>query len=143
MRTYETVFVLKPGLTADEQTKHIDFYKDNITKHAGEIINTELWGKQQLAYPIENHTDGIYVLIQFKAESGYVNDELEKRFQFNEDIIRYVVVMLDEKKFKLKPRKEPVRRERPAGSRTETGKPEEENAEEVPVENVSEDEEQR
>lgn len=118
MRTYETVFILKPNLTADEQTKHIDFYKDNITKHGGEIVNVELWGKLQLAYAIENHTDGIYVLIQFNAETSYANGELEKRFQFNEDVIRYVIVMLDEKKFKLKPRKEPIRRERPAGART-------------------------
>lgn len=116
MRTYETVFILKPNLTADEQTKHIDFYKDNITKNGGEIVNVELWGKLQLAYAIENHTDGIYVLIQFNAETSYANDELEKRFQFNEDVIRYVVVMLDEKKFKRNPRKEPLRRERPAGT---------------------------
>ncbi len=117
MRTYETVFVLKPTLSADEQTKHIDFYKDNIVNHGGEIINVELWGKQSLAYPIENLTEGIYVLIQFKAENGYTDDELEKRFKFNEDVMRYVVVMIDEKKFKLKPRKEPVRRERPAGDK--------------------------
>lgn len=115
MRTYETVFILTPNLTADEQTNHIDFYKENIVKHGGEIINVELWGKQQLAYTIDKHTDGIYVLIQFKAETNYANDELEKRFQFNEDIIRYVIVMLDEKRFKIKPRKEPIRRERPVG----------------------------
>lgn len=117
MRTYETVFVLKPTLSADEQTKHLDFYKDNIVNHGGEILNVELWGKQSLAYPIENHTEGIYILIQFKAENGYTDDELEKRFKFNEDVMRYVVVMIDEKKFKLKPRKEPVRKERPAGEK--------------------------
>lgn len=122
MRTYETVFILKPNLTADEQTKHIDFYKENITKNGGEIVNVELWGKQQLAYTIDNHVDGIYVLIQFNADNVYVNEELEKRFKFNEDIIRYVVVMLDEKKFKLKPRKDPIRRERPAGSKPGTRK---------------------
>ncbi len=114
MRTYETIFVLKPNLTADEQTKHIDFYKENITSNGGEVLNVELWGKQNLAYPIENQTEGIYILIQFKANVAYPNNELEKRFKFNEDVMRYVVVMIDEKKFKLKPRKEPVRKERPA-----------------------------
>ena len=117
MRTYETVFVLKPNLTAEEQTKHLDFYKDNIVNHGGEILSVEVWGKQTLAYPIENQTEGIYILIQFKAENGYTGEELEKRFKFNEDVMRYVVVMIDEKKFKLKPRKEPVRRERPAGDK--------------------------
>lgn len=117
MRTYETVFILKPELTAEEQEKHIAFYKENITNHGGEIIKVDVWGKQQLAYPIDNRTEGFYVLIQFKAETDYANAELEKRFQFNEDVMRYVIVMLDEKRFKQSPRKEPVRRERPAGEK--------------------------
>lgn len=114
MRTYETVFILKPTISVEEQEKHIAFYKDNIVNNGGEIVKVDIWGKQQLAYPIQNHNDGIYVVIQFKAQTNYANDELEKRFQFNEDVIRYVIVMLDEKKFKQNPRKEPVRKERPA-----------------------------
>lgn len=117
MRTYETVFILQPELTAEEQEKNIEFYKENITNNGGEIVKVEVWGKQQLAYPIENKTEGIYVLIQFKANTDYVNAELEKRFQFNESVMRYVIVMLDEKRFKQNPRKEPVRRERPAGEK--------------------------
>lgn len=128
MRTYETIFILKSELTTEEQEKHIEFYKENITSHGGEIVKMEVWGKQALAYPIEKSTEGFYVLIQFKAEGDYVNDELEKRYQFNEDVIRYVIVMLDEKKFKQNPRKEPVRRERPADK---AGKAKSENGEEV------------
>ena len=128
MRTYETIFILKSELTTEEQEKHIEFYKENITSHGGEIVKMEVWGKQALAYPIEKSTEGFYVLIQFKAEGDYVNDELEKRYQFNEDVIRYVIVMLDEKKFKQNPRKEPVRRERPADK---AGKAKSENGEEL------------
>lgn len=128
MRTYESIFILKSELTTEEQEKHIEFYKDNITSHGGEIVKLEVWGKQALAYPIEKSTEGFYVLIQFKAEGDYVNDELEKRYQFNEDVIRYVIVMLDEKKFKQNPRKEPVRKERPADK---AGKAKNENGEEV------------
>ncbi len=111
MRTYETVFVMKPDLGADAQSGHIEFYKENITKNGGEILAVEPWGKLTLAYKIKNFSEGIYTLIQFKAATDYV-DELEKRYKFNEDVLRYVVVMIDEKKFKLKPRKDPVKRER-------------------------------
>ncbi len=117
LRTYETVFLLKPTITAEEQAKHIDFYKENIKSFGGEIIKEELWGKLQLSYKIETYTEAIYTLIQFKAENDYINTELDKRFKFNEDIIRHVVVMLDEKKFKAAPKKEPVRKPRPEGSK--------------------------
>ena len=65
MRTYETIFILKSELTTEEQEKHIEFYKENITSHGGEIVKMEVWGKQALAYPIEKSTEGFYVLIQF------------------------------------------------------------------------------
>ena len=117
LRTYETVFLLKPTITAEEQAKHIDFYKENIKSFGGEIVKEELWGKLQLSYKIETFTEAIYTLIQFKVENDYVNAELDKRFKFNEDVIRHVVVMLDEKKFKAAPKKEAVRKPRPEGSR--------------------------
>lgn len=138
MRTYETIFILKPELSAEEQEKHIEFYKENITSNGGEIVKVDVWGRQTLAYPIEKHNEGYYVLIQFKAETNYNNDELEKRFQFNENIIRYVIVMLDEKRFKQNPRKEPVRKERPAGEKVSRPKNEnEEEADEMLSEEIS------
>ena len=109
MRTYETVFVLKPDLGADAQSEQVEFYKENITKNGGEIINHESWGKLTLAYKIKKFSEGIYNLIQFKANTDYIA-ELERRYKYNEDVLRYIVVMIDEKKFKLKPRKEPVKR---------------------------------
>jgi len=112
LRTYETIFILKPTATADEQTKHIDFYKENIRTFGGEIVKEELWGKQQFAYKIDGLSEGIYTLLQFTAEHNYVNTELDKRFKFNEDIVRYVIVMLDGRKFKASPRKESARKPR-------------------------------
>lgn len=111
MRTYETVFILNPEFGADAQAEQINFYKENITSNGGEILAVENWGKLTLAYKIEKFTEGVYVLIQFNAPNDYI-PELEKRFKFNEDVIRYVVVMVDEKKFKLKPKKEVARKER-------------------------------
>jgi len=118
LRTYETIFVTKPDLGADVQNGYIEFYKENITKNGGEIIAVTPWGKQPLAYKINGCSEGVYTLIQFKADTSYVV-ELERRYKYNEDIIRYVVVMIDEKKFKLKPRKDPVKRERKPGRKQE------------------------
>ena len=116
MRTYETIFVLNPELGTDAVAEQIEFYKDNITKNGGEIVSLEQWGKLTLAYKIENFSEGIYVLIQFNAEMDYL-PELERRYKYYELVLRHVIVMIDGKKFKLKPRKDPVRRERKGGRR--------------------------
>ncbi|GAB7140827.1 hypothetical protein RsTz2092_07800 [Deferribacterales bacterium RsTz2092] len=111
LRSYETVFILSPELGADAQTEGIDFYKDSIVKNGGEVVNVELWGKRALAYKIDGFSEGIYTVIQFNAPTEYVK-ELEKRYKFNENVMRFVIVQLDEKKFKANPRKDPVKRER-------------------------------
>jgi small subunit ribosomal protein S6 len=111
LRTYETVFVLSPELAPDGVSAQAEFYKDNIVKNGGEIITCDEWGKRELAYQIGAFREAYYVLIQFKAEPRYIS-ELERRYKFNELVLRHVVVMIDEKRFKLKPRKDPVKRER-------------------------------
>lgn len=111
MRAYETVFVLNPELGADAQTEQVDFYKELITKNGGEITNVDAWGKINLAYKIDRFSEGIYTVMQFNGNSEII-EELERRYKYNENVLRYIVVQLDEKKFKAKPRKDPVRRER-------------------------------
>jgi small subunit ribosomal protein S6 len=120
LRTYETVFVLSPELAPNEVTAQAAFYKDNIVKNGGEIITCDEWGKRELAYTIGSFKEAFYVLIQFKAEPAYIG-ELELRYKYNELILRHVVVMIDEKRFKLKPRKDPARRERRHDRRIEEG----------------------
>jgi small subunit ribosomal protein S6 len=120
LRTYETVFVLKPDLTAEAQNEQIEFYKDNIVKNGGEILKVDPWGKIPMAYKIDNYGEGVYVLIQFNAETDYV-EELEKRYKFNESVMRHIIVMIDGKKFKLNPKKEPKRDRRPRRQDEEAG----------------------
>lgn len=105
MNTYETVFIVRPDLTQEELDKELEFYKNNIEQNGGRIIKVEPWGKVTMAYAIENYVDGFYYLIQFEAEHTYP-DEIAKRFRYNENVLRYVVVAIDEKKFKLNPKKD-------------------------------------
>ncbi|WP_022851213.1 30S ribosomal protein S6 [Limisalsivibrio acetivorans] len=122
MNTYETVFIVRPDASQEELDKNVEFYKGLIEQNGGEIIKVEPWGKLHLAYEIRNSKEGHYFLIQYNAEHDF-NDELEKRYRFNEDILRSVVVKIDEKKFKLKPKKDPTPRpDRRGGGRGRDGR---------------------
>lgn len=105
MRSYETIFIVRPDMPQDELEKVLEFYKDNITSNGGEIVKVEPWGKQSMAFEIENHREGYYFLIQYNADEKY-NEELEKRYRYSEDVFRYIIVQLDEKKFKASPKKD-------------------------------------
>ncbi len=106
MKTYETVFIVRPDLAQEDLDKELEFYKNNIEQHGGKIIKVEPWGgKQTMAYDIENFREGVYFLIQFEAETDY-HKELELRYRYNENVMRSVVVAIDEKKFKLNPKRD-------------------------------------
>ena len=57
----------------------------------GEIETFNEWGKRKLAYPINDLTEGYYVLVDYKAETSFVA-ELERIFNITEDIMRSMTV---------------------------------------------------
>ncbi len=142
MRKYETVFIVNPELTTEDSEKTLEFFKENITKNGGNVTKVDPWGRQKLAYPIENHNEGYYYLIQFEADPEYPT-ELLKRFKFDENVLRYVIVQLDGKKFKEVISKGTRRPRRPGQRKPETSAPSEapkkENKEETPKQEETEE----
>lgn len=108
---YEIVFISVPSLDADKQTEKFDTYKKLITDAGGEIIKSELWGTQQLSYPIAKQVQGIYYFAQFKAHGDFIAG-FELKMKYDEEIIRFLVVKIDGKQYKLNPRKDPVKQDR-------------------------------
>jgi small subunit ribosomal protein S6 len=69
-------------------------YTELITKNGGEIVYQEDWGRKELAYPIQKKTSGFYYLIEFKADSQFI-DTLETQYRRDERIIRFLTFAMD------------------------------------------------
>lgn len=95
MRSYESIFVLKPDLNDKKVDEQIEKVKEFVEKSGGRVITVEKWGKKKLAYLIKKNKFGIYVLIHFEAEPGLISN-LQKNYKLNEDIIRYMTVIYRE-----------------------------------------------
>ncbi len=127
MVTYETIFIVRPDLTQEEIDANLEFFKGNIEQNGGEILKVEPWGKLSFAYEVEDYREGYYFLIQYNASGNY-NEELEKRYRYSEDVLRFCIVKIDDKKFKLKPRKDPAPRPDRKGKKVNPRKPREDRA---------------
>ena len=66
----------------------------------------ETWGKRRLAYAINDKPEGYYVLVTFKGPSDLPR-EIERNMGISEDVLRCLIIKLEEKKHSVKPR--PVR----------------------------------
>ncbi len=95
MRNYETMFVLKSNL--DEATRGSLIEKfTGIIATDGKVNKVDEWGNRKLAYEIEKEKDGYYVLVNFNA-STELPKELERNFKISDDVLRYVVINLEDK----------------------------------------------
>ena len=104
MNRYELVYIIDTGLEETARKELIEKVSGLITGNGGEIEKVdETWGKRRLAYAIDYKTEGWYVLVNFKAPAELPR-ELERNLQINENVLRYLVVKLEEKRSAVKPR---------------------------------------
>lgn len=96
VNSYETLFVIDADLT-EEATKALVEKFRNLIAENGEVGEVNEWGKRKLAYPINDKTEGYYVLVNFKSEST-LPLELERIFGITEGILRSIVIRHEEKK---------------------------------------------
>jgi small subunit ribosomal protein S6 len=104
MRIYENLFIVKPDATEEEIDHLVDQMSKNVTATGGTIDKVDKWGKRRLAYRIEKHREGSYVLIQFTAEPATVK-EFERRLRVQDSVIKFLTVRIDETLKRLDKRK--------------------------------------
>ena len=66
MREYELVFIIKPTIEGDDVTAAVDKVTGYVEAISGEVASVDVWGRRNLAYPINNYREGTYVLLQTK-----------------------------------------------------------------------------
>ncbi len=106
MNRYEMIYIIDAELEETARKELIEKVSALIVNNGGEIEKVdETWGKRKLAYAIDYKTEGWYVLVNFKAPVELPR-ELERNLQINENVLRYLVIKLVEKKHSVKPRAE-------------------------------------
>jgi small subunit ribosomal protein S6 len=91
---YETIFILNPTLTEEATAAAVEKFKSLIGQH-GEIGEIDEWGKRRLAYEIDDHADGYYVLINFESVPDFPA-ELDRIYRITDSVLRSLIICKDE-----------------------------------------------
>ena len=94
-RTYELLFIARPGLAEPEVEALTETVKGYLEKEGGVIEKIEPWGKKRLAYDIDKQREGYYVLIVFGSKGDIVK-EIERRLKVTDGVMRHITVRVDE-----------------------------------------------
>jgi small subunit ribosomal protein S6 len=96
LRDYELVVVLSPEVGDEGYAATVERISNVITAAGGEIKNVDQWGRRRLAYPIRRYAEGYYAVTTFVANPETIRP-LESNLDLAEDVLRHLVVKLDEK----------------------------------------------
>ncbi|MEX0912000.1 MAG: 30S ribosomal protein S6 [Gemmatimonadota bacterium] len=93
MREYEVVYIFDSALEEPAVNEKIERYHELVVgENGGQVTAVDHWGRRQLAYPIDDHENGYYVVAHFDAEAGQL-PEFERRLKLDDDLLRYLVVV--------------------------------------------------
>jgi len=67
-----------------------------LTKYDAEIVASRQWDDRRLAYPVEGHKKGSFLLTYFKADSSKIS-EIEHDCSLNELILRDLILKVHPK----------------------------------------------
>ncbi|MEZ4734301.1 MAG: 30S ribosomal protein S6 [Caldilineaceae bacterium] len=95
LHEYEVVYIAQPGLDDEGVNALNERFAQTVGNYGGQVVSTEPWGRRNLAYTIQKHGSGHYVLQRFQMPAAGTN-EVERFLRLNENIIRYLVVRTDE-----------------------------------------------
>jgi small subunit ribosomal protein S6 len=94
MKKYEAVIILNPNLSSKVDEFKKDFEK-LLSDNSFSIAKTEDVGRRQLAYSINNHNKGHYILFNLEGDPSKLI-ELETKIKYNESIIRHLFIVVKE-----------------------------------------------
>lgn len=94
MRNYETLYIVDPELEQDAIKQLIEKFKGVVEEKGGSVQEIDEWGKKRLAYPINHHREGYYVLMNFSSNPDAAQD-LERVFKITSGLMRYLIIKKD------------------------------------------------
>jgi small subunit ribosomal protein S6 len=88
--SYETMYIVDSTGTEEATAALVNKFKALIEEN-GTIESFNEWGKRKLAYPINDMTEGYYVLVNYTADPSFVA-ELERIFNITEGVMRSMTI---------------------------------------------------
>ncbi len=90
MNKYEAVIILNPNLSSKADS-FLKEFETLLSSNSFKIVKTEDVGRRQLAYSINNHNKGHYLLFNLEGDPSKLI-EIENKIKYNESIIRHLFI---------------------------------------------------
>ena len=91
MRKYEIMYIIRPTVLEEDRKALVEELNTIFTSRNSVVTNVNEWGMRDLAYEIEKHRKGYYVVLDVES-TDEARVEFDRVVRIKEDIIRYIIV---------------------------------------------------
>ena len=95
MYPYEGMFLVDPTMYAADPEAVETTVKSLLDKHGAKVAQFERWDERKLAYDIDGHSRGVYLLTHFEMPGANV-DALRRETRIIDSILRQLVIRLED-----------------------------------------------
>jgi len=92
LRKYEIMLILPSDADDAAVAAVSDRISQTVGERGGEVVKVDRWGRRRLAYPIDRHTEGFYLLAELQAEPEAMK-ELDRVLALLDEVVRFKVVV--------------------------------------------------
>jgi small subunit ribosomal protein S6 len=93
MRPYEVMIIFDAALDEPVLQAQVDRYSEIVRNGGATLGRVERWGRRRLAYEIQHHRDGYYVVMEAVAEPATMS-ELERSLFLADEVLRHKVIRI-------------------------------------------------
>jgi len=94
MNKYESVIIINPNVDEEGAKALVQKFTDLINSD-GKVEKADELGKKRLAYEVQKHKEGYYVIYYFEANPGLIS-ELERIYRITDEVIKFMTVKVEE-----------------------------------------------
>ena len=91
---YEVLYIIDPAQGEEGINALVEKFKAMVEAE-GTLANIDLWGNRRLAYPINDLTEGYYVLMNMETNPAFPA-ELERVMKITEGVLRCLTTVVEE-----------------------------------------------
>ena len=95
MQGYESVVILDPNVTDEDQQGLIDKFKQTVEGEGGQVLREALWGRRKLAYPVKKRDYGIFHLLYMDKNAAALT-ALERVYRFDDNVLKWMTVSIED-----------------------------------------------
>ena len=95
INNYEMALALKPLLPDDVRKAIPKDFVDLVKGMGGDVLDVDVWGKRYLAYKINGHNEGYYIIYTFTVAPSKIS-EIRRQMELKQEVLRYMVVEVDD-----------------------------------------------